>query len=715
MRYYELSALVLCIISFNILTYLVGLSKGVITFVTFSALYAASLAITSVIIYKDIRKGLAATYLFLALVFIYAYGTAPNLVFKSALGPYMMFITPIVSGLAASILALRSDLGISLAQVLIIISLPSAFLDFGGLLPFALMTPHILLLKTATDGLRFAGIALLVYLPYLLIPVSVSDVSAVPHMKLSNVLYVSGGELNLLITMLIACLVYVIFNTVYHKFLRHYLPEMTEPRHLLPYSSVSYGMSLAVLTLIHVITGLVTVAKPVESYLSVIYASIPSFFVSMLSCSWNLNRELVRLSDDLVRNIHSLRDELNACSSVLNELIVDPLLGVKVSAFQDKLRELERELDHVEERVGKPTPSLNWVKGYAALLEKVGKELVDTRHQVVDAYQSIVKEVRESYDKWVSISGLRNAELDDLVKLLESIKRFEDIPSVGVGLRKALKIICESYIKTLNDLARIIAEVLAVRVSVDTSMQCPENILLLDITKAYADVLENLLSSHEVTSKASAIVERATRLKDSIGGVIEEFTHKVRGELLELLKEVSTNLGSFPQGGILTFKHLNDMKIRCSALGDCLIRLSDLILQELNIKEKLLISVADNLGLDYRILTPVSPSVMSKSSKDFTVFRNLPTCYDLIDWMSSKWLGLLYEHLFYLEIFDKTLRYTNYLQLFIKYFDERLKYGSLSLDDIPLSKEALKWFINVYTAIRNDVVVEGNVLKKVKG
>ncbi|MEM4684677.1 MAG: hypothetical protein QW133_00935 [Sulfolobales archaeon] len=709
MKFHEISGLVLCAVSFNILVYI--LARGSAIFPVFSVFYVIVLALLSTIIYKDVRKGLAVTYFFLAVAFIYVYGTNPNLTFKFAFGSYLMLIIPLISSLTAGIIVLRGSRESFLAYVLIILSLPATFLDFGGLLPIALMSPHFLLFKTIIDGLRFACVLFLTYLPYVLLPTFIADISVIPYPNLFNVLYGVRGEYNLLIAMMAVITIFLIFDVVYLKYLRHHLPKLTEPKYLLHYSLTSYFASLAMLTSIFVITVLILKTKP--EFTNMLYASIHSLPVALFGSSWILTMELTRLKWELSNSFNRVRDELTSCISVFRELIVDPVLGIKVSKYRDRLEDIGRQLNTVKEFLSKPTLSSSSIENMTTLLEKLSNDLTDIRNQIVSTYHLTVKEIEESYNKVARVVGSKDMELDELIRVLGSIQRFEDIPSVSIGLSKALKSLCESYVRSLNELVRLADDLLGIKVGVEPSIPCSEVAILLNTVGVYGDILESLLSSNEFMSKTTAMVEKALNLSNSINKVVEENSSKINVELLKLLKELSTNLKSYQQEGI-TVKALADMRNKCSLLRSSLTRLSDLVSHELSSKDAYITNIASSLGLDRKILMPITPSVISKHLKDLTAFQDISTCCELIDWTSSKFLGLIYEYLFYIETYDMILRAMNYLPLLIKYFDERLKRGVISLDDVPLSKDVLRWFVNVYISIKSDVVLEGNILKRVE-
>lgn len=713
MKFHEILGLALCAVSFNLLIYsLKGPTKDFVTFLVFSVPYVIVLTLLSTVIYKDVRKGLAVTYFFLAVVFIYVYGTNPNLTFKFAFSLYLILIIPLISSLIAGVVTLRGSRESSLAHVLIILSLPATFLDFGGLLPVALMSPHFLLLKTIGEGVRFACVLFLTYLPYLLLSVLVTDISLIPYPNLFNVLYGVRGEYNLLIAMIAVIAIFLTFDVAYHKYLKRYLPKLTEPRYILHYSLTSYVASLAMLAFISVITTLILKTK--TEFPNILYASIPSLPVALFESSWILTMELTRLKVELTNSFNSVKDELTSCISVFRELIVDPVLGIKVSKYRDRLEEIGRQLNTVKEFLSKPVFSSSSIANTTTLLEKLNNDLTDVKNQVVNTYHLAVKEIEESYNRVIRVIGLKDVDLDELIRVLGSVRRFEDIPSVSIGLSKALRGLCESYVKSLNELVRIADDLLGIKVSVDPSIPCSEVAILLNTVGVYGDVLESLLNSNEFMSKIATTVEKALNLSNSINKVVEENSGKINVELLKLLRGFSTDLKSYQQEGSITVKVLADMRNTCAVLRGGLVKLSELVNRELSSKDAYITDVASSLSLDRKVLMPITPSLISKHLKDLTAFQNISTCYELIDWMSAKFLGLVYEYLFYIETYDTVLRALNYLPLLIKYFDERLKHGTILLDDVPLSKDVLKWFVKVYISIKNDVVLEGNTLKRVE-
>ncbi len=715
MRLYEVSGLALCVISFNLLTYSLGFAKNVAIFIAVSLLHAALLALTSFVIFKDVRKGLAVTYLFITLTFMYTYSVAPPLVFRSDLERYVLLIISLISGLAAGVLTLQGGREVSLAQTLIVLSLPAAILDGGGFLPIGLMAPHILFLRTAANGLRFNGISFLLYLPHLLLPMLVVDTSLVPHINLCNVLYGVGSELNLLPTMLLVNAVFLAFNAAYHKFLKYRLPKIVELKHIVHHSLASYMMSLTMISVIPMLAGIFLPVRPPNSYLSILYASIPAFPISLLGSSWSLDLELSPMRDELNSNFQQVRNELNTHAYVLDVLAVSPIFKAKIGGCLSTLERVGKQLDSIEVFLSKPILSQSSILNTATLLMRLRSDLAGIRDQVVSTYQSVVNEVKELYKWYIRINGLRDVELDELIILAEHVKRFEDIPSISEGLTKTLKKVCELYVRTLNRLAIIVERVLDVKVGVSTLAQCSDEALLLSVVGTYRNLLEDMLASNELTSKISKMVNDLSNLKSSIDKLIEEYTGKVGSDLLNSLKELSNTLRVPQHQEVNMYKVLTNMMNTCDVLRNILAKLVRSLSYELSSREEYLVRAANSLGIDYNLLTPIPPDVMSKSLSSLTAFQDILTCYDLINWISSKGLGLIHSHLLYIEMYVRVLRRINYLQLLMKYFDDRLEHGDVVLDDVPLSKESLKWFVNVYVGVRKDVVLDGNTLKRLRG
>ncbi|MEM2157691.1 MAG: hypothetical protein QXO72_01590 [Sulfolobales archaeon] len=714
MKLHELLGLMICIISINLLMYLLGFAKNALFFITFSTIYALVLSLTSTVVYKDLRKGLAVTYLFLGFVFIYAYGSTPGTSFSYYLGPYLMSIIPLSTSLLASFLTLRSSREISFAYVLIVLSIPTALLDPHGLLPVSVLIPHTLFLRTAFDGLWFITMSLLLYAPYLTLPILVIGFERFPQLNLCNVSYSSSGNvLDTFTAIAIVLTTFLFFDILYHRMIKYYLPRITERRHIIRNSFTFYLISIVVLVAVVVITYSFLPTKADMHYLNLIYATVPSFLISVLANSWTLIRETDSIRINIIKSLHQVKEELNICKSVLSELSINTLLGVKVSKYYESLDSTQKELNNIESYLSRPSLSLSRLKKTVNDLENIQKRLNDVKKGVVDIYRSTLKEVEEIYNDLVTLGGFRNAELDELIRLMRSINRFEDIPSVSIGFSRALSKICESFIRSIDDLITNINEITGVKVDVNTSIKCSEEVLLIDTSRAYRDMLKSLLSNENVNFVVSDLIKRTSHIKEFIDKLIDEYRGRLHEGFLLLFERLSKTLSSFPTS-VVSSRDFAEVKIKCRDLRGNLQEFVEFVTNELMSEEKMIAIAANNLGFDYNVLVPVSAPTIGKSLRDLNGFQSVLTCDGLINWLNTKGLGLIYEQIFYVEMYVKVLQSIPYIQLLKNYFDNLLEKGDVLLDNIPLSKDTLKWFINIYISTRNDVVLEGNVLRVVR-
>ncbi|MCX8186209.1 MAG: hypothetical protein N3G48_03745 [Sulfolobales archaeon] len=716
MRFHELLGLIIIVISYNLHLYLLGLPHQVLTFITLSTIYAISLSITSALIYKDLRNGLAVTYLFLGFTFIYAYGSFPGVLYRFYLGPYLMSLIPIAASLVAAALTLRSAREISFTYVPTVLSLPTTLLDPWGVAPVGAMLSHTLFLKKASDSLRFVAASLLIYLPYILLPVILVNLEFLPQINICNVFYgASGHELNLAKAFAVVLAFIMVFDVLYHRVIKHYLPKVTEPTHLIRNSLIFYVISLAAVLPVPTLINSLIPTKSQIPYYSVLYASIPSLLMSLIASYWTLMTDLESFKSNNIKALRRIQEELNSCKSVLSELITNTLLGVKVSKYSETLEELSKQLNVVEKHLSKPALSLSHMKSTAETLDNVWGELINVKKQVIYTYKSTLKDISEIYDDLVSLGGFKDAELDELIRLMESVNRFEDIPSVSIGLSRALRRICESYLKLINDLVSNLSEVVEIEASVDTSLKCSEDVLLLNTSKAYRQAVKGVLSSEALTLSLANLTRNASQTTQLLSKLIDEYRGTLHQELLRSAEAIASDVKAIQQMEVSSCKDVQDLKTRCRELRDDLHEFVELVREELESEEKLIKSASDKLGLEFSDLVPIPPTAITKSLKDFLSFKNASTCSELMKWLNTRGVGLIYEHLFYIEMYVKVLRSTAYIQLLTNYFDNMLQRGDVVLDDLPLSKDTLKWFLNVYRSIRRDVVVEGNVLRSVGG
>lgn len=188
MKFTDLLGLVLCIFTFNILSYGLGILRD-FSFVGASTLFSILLIILTIYVFREFRKGLILTIISITMLYIYSYSISGVLI-KQYLGPYTLLLISLISSLALVLVVLRSDNDVAFTQSFIIFSLPLGFIDLTGVISMSVIISQVVFLKSLVSVSLCSLTILFSYLPYALLPL-VADVRYVNHKHLQY--YLLGG------------------------------------------------------------------------------------------------------------------------------------------------------------------------------------------------------------------------------------------------------------------------------------------------------------------------------------------------------------------------------------------------------------------------------------------------------------------------------------------------------------------------------------------
>jgi len=710
MRFTDLLGLVLCILTFNVLSYGLDLFRDS-AFVGISTLFSISLTVLTIYVFREFRKGLVLTILSMTVLYIYGYSTS-GISVKQYLGPYTLLITPLISSLALVLVVLRSDNDTAFTQSLIIFSLPLGFIDLTGVIAVSVIISQIVFLKSLISVLLCSLVIFFTYLPYTILPL-IADIRYVNHLNIFNITYwEEGTELNLLKFMVVFTVIYLLFGVLYVRVIKNYIPKVRDLKYLLITTATYYSLLIILITTSSVITAYMFLNKLVSMGTQhLIYITIPALTIPLIKSFNDLLSELSSLRVKAMELFKEVNKDFTEVHSVTDTLVVNPVLGLSVSKYHRELDDVVSNLKSVEDLLKKHTYSIDRMNTVINELLHIKEVLRSVRDGITNNYLNVINEFRDAYTELVLISGLRDDEVESVINVLSSVKRFEDIPAVVEGLSKLSVKLCEKYVTALDKVSKDVNEVLGIRVSVDTSLPCRDVISLTSL-KTYREVLNEV--SNELAINIANTLNNLLVITERIDELYREYKIRLSYELQTSFKELLSSLRTIAVSEKSTYRLLNSIKSTCTNLRKGLTEITDLLRSEVGVKEDLIVNTAGNLGIPTSKLLPVTKELITKAFSELTSYNDVRVCSDFISKLASKGLNTLHDLLLIITLLDDILRKVKYLPLIFTYLDDRLARGDVPLSDIPLDEKSLKWFVDLYLASRDGVVIQGGVIRRVR-
>jgi|GEM_PF-1117248 len=709
MKFTDLLGLVLCILTFNTLLYGLGLLRD-FSFVGVSIFFSILLIILTIYVFREFRKGLILTITSITMLYIYSYSMSGVLV-KQYLGPYTLLLISLISSLALVLVVLRSDNDVAFTQSFIIFSLPLGFIDLTGVISMSVIISQVVFLKSLVSVSLCSLTILFSYLPYALLPL-IADVRYVNHLNIFNIIYwEEGTELNLLKLVVVVTVMFSLFGVIYVRVIKNYIPKVRDLKYLLISTATYYSLLIILITTSSVITTYMFSNKLVSvGPQHLIYITIPALTIPLIKSFNDLFSELSSLKVKATELFKEVNKDFTEVYSVASTLVVNAVLGLSVSRYYKELDGVRSNLRSVEDLLKKHTYSIDYMNTIINELVRIKDILRSVRDGITNDYLNLVNDVKNTYTELVLINGLRDYEVESVINVLLNVKRFEDIPAVGEGLSKLLVNLCGKYISTLGNISRNVDEVLGIRVSVDTSLPC-KDVTSLTSLRTYREVLNEV--SNELTVNITNILNNLLVIRERIDEFYREYEGVLSYELRTSFKELLSLLRTITISERSIYRLLGSIKSVCTNLRRGLTEVTDLLRNEVGVKEGLIVNVASSLGIPTSKLLPVTKEFITKTLSELTSYNDVRVCSDFISRLASKGLNTLHDLLLIITLLEDTLRKVKYLPLIFTYLDDRLVRGDVPLNDIPLNEKVLKWFVDLYLASRSDVVIHEGVIRRV--
>jgi len=719
MRYTSLNYVVVALytLSLILLSYSLNIISTIQGLLLTMALAVAVSGLGSYLALKDLRYPTVITYVTYVVTFLYGYSSM-DVRFTAREGPYFIIASSLTSlpSLLATLL-MRGDS--ALAHLPIVISLPIAFTDTYGLIALAVVAIYVILCKSLRDAALATLAFISIYTPYSILPIIVSNISSIPHISYCGIIYWQPGyEFNLLTSVIASGVIFMAFSSI-GVLLRKYLPRVTDLSKLIIYAS-----AVSIPPIVSAITTLALVSKLVVLEVDVLYAYssytgmallLPAIASGTILGFNELSKELNAVRRQIIKSCDDICRGLQNCKEVIEYIALDPILGLKVSRLHGECLNLMKDVEAVRKSVMRFTFSVERLITLKEALNEFRGKVSAIANAVLSEYRAVVGVIKSAYTELALVRGVRDAGIEDMIASLDSINDVTGIPKVADNLRTVATLICRDYVQLVTSYVINIKDVLGEEVGIESLAPCSEYGILPNIISKYRDLIKILSESYG--SKLREVYERLITLRNNFAELIKYSNNLIGYETsvtqeLSIINETLRRVSEVPPQPYVA---ASIIRSTCISLRNGLTSLIKVIDDAINAKYAAVYDLIKylNIDIDASLILPKS---------DFRVvineLRKLATSSltfdELISLMLKEGLNDLRALIDYLNELNNAVRRVKYLPLLIKYMDDILAVKDVRVSAIPLPPAVREWFINIYKLTKRDVVINGDVIKKVK-